>query len=59
MPMYEFSCNECGNEFEELVSLNATQYPPCPGCESENVEKKISVCGSVGGSGGCGSSGFT
>ena len=62
MPLYEYICRECGNEYEELVSLNAETTPPCPSCSSENTEKKMSLFGSIGGSStgsSCGGSGFT
>jgi putative FmdB family regulatory protein len=57
MPVYEYTCRKCDHEFEELVSLTATQNPPCPECGSEEVDKKMSVFGSAGGA--CGSSGFS
>jgi putative FmdB family regulatory protein len=61
MPLYEFTCKECGSNYEELVSLNCKEYPPCPSCKSEKVEKKMSVFGGVssGGSSCSGRSGFT
>ncbi|MBC15818.1 MAG: transcriptional regulator [Desulfovibrio sp.] len=43
MPIYEYTCRECGNEFEELV-FSSTALPPCPKCASENVEKLMSAC---------------
>ena len=61
MPLYEFKCEACGKEFEELVSLRAATNPPCPSCGAEKVEKKLSVFGSLGSSSGgsCGKSGFS
>lgn len=41
MPIYEYGCVECGEEFEELQKVGATP-PPCPSCTSENVSKKMS-----------------
>lgn len=44
MPIYEFICNECWEEFEELVfSINAIKDVKCPACSSQFVEKKISI----------------
>lgn len=44
MPIYEFVCNECGQDFEELVlSAKSTQGVICPNCQSELVTKKISL----------------
>lgn len=67
MPIYEYKCNKCNNEFEVIVFRD--EQPNCPQCGAENPEKKMSSFGfSVGykfkssatGSGGscasCGSS---
>lgn len=42
MPIYEFKCEKCGNEFEEIVFGN--DCPPCPECESEKTGKLMSCC---------------
>ncbi|BDQ37454.1 hypothetical protein SYK_18140 [Pseudodesulfovibrio nedwellii] len=43
MPIYEYICKECDNEFEELVfSQDATVV--CPKCGSEKTEKLMSAC---------------
>ena len=42
MPIYEYLCQECGAEFEELVSGDA--LPQCPTCTSANTEKLMSAC---------------
>lgn len=41
MPIYEYSCQSCGNEFEALVRSNAK--PQCPKCQSPQLEKLLSV----------------
>ena len=33
MPIYDFRCDACGAEFEELV--RAEELPPCPQCGAE------------------------
>jgi putative FmdB family regulatory protein len=44
MPIYEFICEQCGNEFEELVrSTSTTTGLLCPECHSEQVTKKMST----------------
>ena len=43
MPMYEFTCNDCGHEFEELVASASTYEVECPKCGSKNAEKKMSA----------------
>lgn len=32
MPLYEFECEKCGHQFEELASLNSDATPTCPEC---------------------------
>ncbi len=68
MPIYEYICADCENEFEELV-FSRDETPPCPKCGSKNVTKLMSagVVKTEGGTpdlgpmppmgGGCGSSG--
>ena len=41
MPIYEYVCSACGNEFEKIVGIS-DPAPPCPSCEGD-VEKKISL----------------
>jgi putative FmdB family regulatory protein len=40
VPLYDFSCQKCGQSFEELV-LGA-EAVACPKCGSESVERLIS-----------------
>jgi putative FmdB family regulatory protein len=40
MPLFEYSCRSCQNEFEALVLGSAT--PACPACGSEDLERLIS-----------------
>lgn len=42
MPLYEYRCKECGAESEILVRSGAEQ-PRCPQCESDKLEKLLSV----------------
>jgi putative FmdB family regulatory protein len=53
MPIYEYECKKCGNEFEALVSMSAKENPCCPKCESKKIKKKMSVTASS--KSGCGS----
>lgn len=41
MPIYEFACRHCGNEFEKILSFSAQTMPHCPKCNSQNVERQV------------------
>jgi putative FmdB family regulatory protein len=41
MPIYEYACHQCGNEFEALVRSDTV--PECPSCQSRQLDKKLSV----------------
>ncbi|PWU24649.1 MAG: hypothetical protein C5B48_05265 [Candidatus Rokuibacteriota bacterium] len=43
MPIYEYSCRECGVEFEKLVDARAVVS--CPSCLSERVMRRMSLVG--------------
>lgn len=63
MPIYEYKCRGCNNQFAKLVFNQDTKIE-CPSCKSDEVEKLISAIGSVSGGSsgaghaGCASSGF-
>lgn len=69
MPIYEFVCNSCGNEFEAIVSITDATSVSCESCQSPDVKKVMSASSiKVGGSAaslspppaaGCGGSGFS
>ncbi|HON37833.1 MAG: FmdB family zinc ribbon protein [Desulfomonilia bacterium] len=42
MPIYEYQCKDCGEEFERLMPISAQNPPECPKCGGGNVKKKIS-----------------
>jgi len=42
MPIFEYMCDSCGKEFEELVISRSAQIN-CPGCLSTRLTKKMSV----------------
>jgi len=49
MPIFEYICNSCGNEFEELV-FDPDECPACPKCQSAETGKLMSAVRSkVGG----------
>jgi putative FmdB family regulatory protein len=43
MPMYEYVCQECQHQFETLVF--GTETVECPHCESDRLERLLSVPG--------------
>lgn len=43
MPIFEYKCEACGKEFEELVFKEGDTVP-CPECQSENTDKLMSCC---------------
>lgn len=65
MPIFEYKCSDCGEQFDDLDSIANRDKPhKCPACGSMKSERQLSVfCASSGegGSGGkiCPSSGST
>jgi len=43
MPIYEYLCNECNYEFEELQKFNDPLVKICPTCGENSVERKVSA----------------
>lgn len=44
MPIYEYSCAECGTKFEAVRLIKDADTPiPCKHCKSERTTRKISV----------------
>jgi putative FmdB family regulatory protein len=44
MPLYEFQCTDCKDEFEELVrSSTAIDEVTCPQCGGQKVKRKVSM----------------
>lgn len=46
MPIFEYICNNCGEEFEKLIFGN--KVVDCPRCASSGVKKKFSTFGMSG-----------
>ncbi len=42
MPIYEYRCRECGDEFELLVRRDETGVK-CPECDSSDIVRKFSA----------------
>ncbi len=47
MPIFEYKCNECGEEFEKLIMRKDAEIE-CPKCGAKNVKKKFSIFGMRG-----------
>ncbi|MCH8243054.1 MAG: zinc ribbon domain-containing protein [Planctomycetes bacterium] len=44
MPVYEYCCMQCDNQFEEFSrTMNSRVSPACPSCGSSKVERRLSV----------------
>ena len=41
MPIFEYRCQACGQEFEALVRTGTV--PACPKCASETLERLLSI----------------
>lgn len=46
MPIFEYKCCNCGEDFEKLVFGSSTVE--CPKCNSKDVKKKFSVFSATG-----------
>jgi putative FmdB family regulatory protein len=42
MPIYEYSCDDCGSKFEKLVRGAETQVA-CPKCGEKHVKQELST----------------
>ena len=41
MPIYEFSCQGCGHEFEQIQSFSDNTLPDCPVCQGTHVNRRV------------------
>ncbi len=67
MPLFKYRCQDCQEQFEELVSFAQSTDMECPKCGSHQTEKLVSSFATLGrsssgnssGSGCSGRGGFT
>jgi putative FmdB family regulatory protein len=50
MPIFEYGCENCANEFEKLVFSGDREPVRCPRCGSDQVKKRMSACSFMGAS---------
>jgi len=43
MPLYEYRCRDCGEEFEVLVGTSGSGTVECPACGGTSAEKLMSL----------------
>jgi putative FmdB family regulatory protein len=48
MPIFEYQCKECKNEFEKLVFAGEERDICCPECASVKIIKKMSATSFMG-----------
>lgn len=48
MPLYEYACRSCEQEFELLV--RGSEPPACPACRSQELDRRLSVFAAHSGS---------
>ena len=43
MPIFEYTCEDCGTAFEKLVRNSAAKGVACPSCGEEHVKREFST----------------
>ena len=60
MPLYEYTCQECGVSFDKIVSFaEADKLPSCPTCGAKDTRKLISAGAFLGATSRSGGSAIT
>lgn len=45
MPVYQYICNDCNHNFEELRGISQSDEElNCPECKSKNINRVVSNC---------------
>lgn len=45
MPIYEYRCDNCGHELEEMQKLSDSPLTDCPECKTSSLKKMVSAAG--------------
>lgn len=49
MPLYEYVCISCGQQFDKMMRFSdSNKSPVCPNCQSLETQKKLSLVASLG-----------
>ena len=43
MPIYEYRCNQCGNQLEALQKISDAPLTLCPACNNNGLTKQVSA----------------
>jgi putative FmdB family regulatory protein len=43
VPIFEYRCQACGGDFEDLVARAGDAAPPCPRCGATRVTRRLSA----------------
>lgn len=43
MPIFEYTCEDCGTAFEKLVRRTAAEAVECPSCGHDQVKQELST----------------
>ena len=43
MPIYEFECSACGDQFERLQKLSDADPTVCPQCGAERIKRRLTA----------------
>lgn len=45
MPIYEYTCSDCGQQFEQMTTMSKADETPCANCGSEQTQRQLSIFG--------------
>lgn len=43
MPIYEYKCQQCGEQIEKLQKISDAPLKTCPGCGEDSLKKMVSA----------------